>query len=330
MGSRIEASIPQQTVVVKETTAAGMRYLEDRATNPHCVLTDHNPPAQDCFELLDAVPPELPVVLTPTEGSSSLATKALSAGAATYIDPTAVENSKEAIATGIDRAVADSVSDPVRHIVHTRIEEFSSVVSHELRSPIQTAKSGLDLARAECESRYLDDVDETLTRLNKRIDNVMQLLNDDEAVPELEPIDLAVIVDESWPDQSTATLSVETDLPRIEAEESRLRQLLENLFRNATEHGGADSSVRVGVIDHPVRSSATDSSIGLYIADDGPGIERDQRESVFEYGYTGSEDGTGLGLAIVSEVVESFGWEITVTDSNAGGARFEIYQINTI
>jgi signal transduction histidine kinase len=45
---------------------------------------------------------------------------------------------------------------------------------------------------------------------------------------------------------------------------------------------------------------------------------------VFDLGYSSDPDGTGFGLAIVTEIVESHGWSVTVTDSDAGGARFEI------
>jgi sensor histidine kinase regulating citrate/malate metabolism len=50
----------------------------------------------------------------------------------------------------------------------------------------------------------------------------------------------------------------------------------------------------------------------------------DERDRVFEYGHTTAEDGNGLGLAIVTRIVEAHGWKITVTESDAGGARFEI------
>jgi len=63
---------------------------------------------------------------------------------------------------------------------------------------------------------------------------------------------------------------------------------------------------------------------GFYVADDGPGIPEEDREDVLESGYTTSQDGTGFGLAIVSEIAEAHGWSVEVTESGAGGARFEI------
>ncbi|CCQ32263.1 ATP-binding protein [Halorhabdus tiamatea] len=63
---------------------------------------------------------------------------------------------------------------------------------------------------------------------------------------------------------------------------------------------------------------------GFYVADDGPGIPVEEREDVFETGYSTNEDGTGFGLSIVQQIVESHHWEIRLTAGAEGGARFEI------
>jgi signal transduction histidine kinase len=90
-------------------------------------------------------------------------------------------------------------------------------------------------------------------------------------------------------------------------------RLFENLFRNAVEHGGRDVAVTVGATDE-----------GFYVADDGPGIPPGKREAVFERGFTTDDDGTGFGLGIVTEVAEAHDWDVAVTESAEGGARFEI------
>jgi signal transduction histidine kinase len=94
--------------------------------------------------------------------------------------------------------------------------------------------------------------------------------------------------------------------------------LFENLFRNAVNHGGGEVTVTIGEI-----------ADGFYVADDGAGIPDDERDDIFEAGYSTADGGTGFGLAIVKEVVEAHGWEIRVTDSEMGGARFEIIGIET-
>ena len=156
------------------------------------------------------------------------------------------------------------------------------------------------------------------------LDDLLKAAKYGDAVETLEPVDLATLVDETWPASPGATLEVESSLPTVAAEPSRCRQLFENLFRNSVDHGGHGVTVRVGVIDASEDGEAAAETVGIYVADDGPGIPPAKRQQVFEYGYTDSEDGTGLGLAICWRIADALGWEIGVTESRDGGARFEI------
>jgi len=63
--------------------------------------------------------------------------------------------------------------------------------------------------------------------------------------------------------------------------------------------------------------------VGFYVADDGPGIPPDERGRVFDSTYS-SGGGTGLGLSIVEQIAEAHDWTVTATESDAGGARFEV------
>ena len=89
--------------------------------------------------------------------------------------------------------------------------------------------------------------------------------------------------------------------------------MLENLLRNSLEHGGETVTVTIGDIDR-----------GFYVEDDGPGIPPEERDRVFDAGYSTNSEGTGFGLSIVSDVAEAHGWNVTVTEGRSGGARFEI------
>jgi adhesin HecA-like repeat protein len=110
-----------------------------------------------------------------------------------------------------------------------------------------------------------------------------------------------------------ATFSVVSS-PTVEANTGRTRRLFENLLRNAVVHADGDVTIEVGSLD---------DRAGFYVADDGPGIPPDARDTVFEPGYTTAEEGSGFGLAIVSRIAAAHGWEVTLTESDAGGARFE-------
>lgn len=318
MGTQLAVELDSQEVVTATTTAVGVDAAGD-AGNLQCLITDHDPPTVDCFKLLAAAPADVPVVVAPQNGSSKLATHSLQAGAASYVDPTTVDEGIPTVASAVERAVSEQATRS------RRLEEFSSLVSHELRSPIQTAKSGIALANAECDSKYLDEVDETLTQLDELTANVLEILDDADSTVELEPVDLERVIETAWPTTTAATLSVPAMLPTVRAERSRLYQLFENLFRNAIDHGGDDVAVKIEIIE-----SEDDETVCLAVSDDGVGIDTGHRQQVFEYGYTNSETGSGLGLAIVDEIVSTFDWEITITDSERGGARFEICQVDII
>lgn len=316
LGSDISAALECGELISTHTTAAGIDAVDD-TSELCCVVTDHDPPAVDCFELLETVE-TVPVVVAPTDGSSRLASRALRAGAETYLDPTTLDDGATAVAETIDRLCVSRTAQ--LQALDERIEEFSSLVSHELRNPIQKASSGIALAKTQCESEYLDEVEVTLSRMSSLIDNLLDLLDEPETQVAVEPLDLESALEEAWPTAPSATLSVESELPPLEAEPSRLYQLLENLFRNCLDHGGDDVTVRVGALS----AADSDEPVGFYVADNGPGIDIEHRTEAFEYGYTNSPNGTGLGLAIVDEIANTFGWDVTLTDSETGGTRVEI------
>ncbi|MFC7172817.1 sensor histidine kinase [Haloplanus litoreus] len=89
---------------------------------------------------------------------------------------------------------------------------------------------------------------------------------------------------------------------------------VESFTRGATSGEGGDAQLTVTV-------GRTDD--GFYVADDGPGIPESERDRVFETGYSTDPDGTGFGLNIVRSIAEAHGWEVVVTESADGGARFE-------
>jgi len=250
-----------------------------------------------------------------------------------------------------------------------RLEAFASVVSHDLRSPLDVARGQLELAQMEHDSDHLDAVKRAHDRIGQLIEDLLTLARDGEAALDSEPVPLQTVVEQCWQTVETgdATLELQTSAV-VRADPSRLRQVFENLVRNAVEHGstssrsgaddsvehgftgsrsGADDSVEQGSAPHTERQEdineqrrttsvsssqrvVADLTItvgelddGFYVADDGVGIPADEREKVFEGGYS-LASGPGFGLRIVSEIADIHGWSIAVGESDAGGARFEI------
>jgi signal transduction histidine kinase len=88
---------------------------------------------------------------------------------------------------------------------------------------------------------------------------------------------------------------------------------VENLVRNAVDHGGERVTVTVGTLGD-----------GFYVEDDGVGIPAGERAAAFEAGYTTSRSGSGFGLNIVEQVADAHGWDVAVAEGTDGGARFEV------
>jgi len=200
----------------------------------------------------------------------------------------------------------------VRH--NERLNEFASIVSHDLQNPLSVAAGRLELALRtnEDESEHVTQAASAIERSQELVDDLLVLARQGETLGTVESVDLTELVENCWRNVATEECTLVTETGRaIRADPSRLAQLFENLIRNAVEHGSDEGTVTVGETDR-----------GFYVADDGPGIPAAEREQVFESGYT-SDEGTGIGLAIVESVADAHDWTVSVTESAAGGARFE-------
>ncbi|WEL20824.1 PAS domain S-box protein [Halorhabdus sp. BNX81] len=202
-----------------------------------------------------------------------------------------------------------------------RLEQFSSVVSHDLRNPLNVATSRLELAEETCDSTHLEHARTAVERSLSLLEDLRALAIEGRTAIETEPVAIAGTIKDCWrtvPTGEDATLSAETDR-LIRADPGRLKQLFENLVSNAVTHGGDGVTITVGSLAE-----------GFYVEDDGPGIPEDSRETVFELGHSTADEGTGFGLAIVRAIADAHDWTVTVTESETGGARFEFTGVDVI
>jgi signal transduction histidine kinase len=201
-----------------------------------------------------------------------------------------------------------------------RLEDFAGVVSHDLRNPLAAATAAVELARHDGgeSDDALDRAANAHDRMDDLIEGLLSLATAGRSVDSADRVSLDATVRRVWSRLETtdATLSVEESNVTALADSDRLEQLLSNLFRNAIEHAGEDVAVRVEI------ERRTDG-VALAVADDGPGIPAEQRSQVIERGVS-LGGGTGLGLAIVVDIAEAHGWELSVEESDSGGARFVI------
>jgi signal transduction histidine kinase len=214
-----------------------------------------------------------------------------------------------------------------------RQRAFVSDASHELRSPVSTIRTELEVASAdaghadwpEMARRTLGETE----RLSRLVDDLLALARLDEAQgpPRRVPVDLDdLVLEEGTRTHRVPVSTAGVSAGRVNGDERQLAQVVRNLVDNAQRH--ATSQVAV-TLRHEV------DELILTVDDDGPGIPEADRELVFgrftrlDEARGRAAGGAGLGLAVVRRVVEQHGGTVTVTDSDAesgglGGARFEV------
>ena len=200
-----------------------------------------------------------------------------------------------------------------------RLESFASMLAHELRNPVTIGQIYSQQLPTETDSEPVEYVTEAFDRIEAMIDVMLVLTQGREAVGERTSVELGDVAREAWEDVNATDASLDIVIDyAIQADETYVRHLFRNLLENAVNHGGADVTVTVGELP-----------TGFYVADDGAGIPAAERDAVFDQGYTTTADngGIGLGLAFVQKLAEVYEWEYAVTESAAGGARFEFTNV---
>jgi PAS domain S-box-containing protein len=214
---------------------------------------------------------------------------------------------------------------------YERVEKFASVVSHDLRNPLNVAEGWLEVAAEDCgDSDALDKVASSHDRMQTIIEDVLSLARAGDDVTDPTPVALDVVATDAWNQVTTgdATLSV-TAPATVRADRSRLQRLFENLFRNAVEHGSTSSRTGSDADGDALTVTVGGLDGGFYVADDGVGIPPEKRDDILELGYTTTKGGTGIGLGIVVDIAAAHDWSVDVTEGSAGGARFEFTGVDT-
>jgi signal transduction histidine kinase len=204
-----------------------------------------------------------------------------------------------------------------------RLRRFAGRLAHDLRNPLGIVTGYVEEVRDSGDPEHFDVIEDGLGRIQRLIDETLTLARMGETAVDREPVTLVEAAHRAWRhvDTRDASLAIGADV-RFTADESRLEQLLENLFRNCIDHvGGGGFEVRVGALA---------DRHGFYVADDGSGIPEADREQVFEVGYTTSQDGTGFGLRIVQEIADAHGWNVAVGESRDGGTCITVTGVDAL
>jgi len=209
--------------------------------------------------------------------------------------------------------------------------QFVSDASHELRSPLASIRTNLEVAlhnpaRADwpevAQRALAEDV-----RMEDTVSELLDLARLDEAegpapIDTLPEVDLdELVLDDTVQQRRVPVDTRHVSAGRVHGRSDQLQRVVRNLLDNAARH--ADSTVAVEL-------RSTDDVVELTVDDDGPGIRPEDRELVFER-FTRLDDGRardagglGLGLSMVKAITEHHGGTVVIEDAPIGGARLRV------
>lgn len=200
-----------------------------------------------------------------------------------------------------------------------RLENLTTYLSHDVRNQLSIVTGNIELVQSDSESERLETAYNALMRIEDMIEKIMELSRSGKLSSEPTPVDVESLIDDCRRNigNDEVTLRAEAELV-IRADRDRLHSLFENLILNAIDHGDA-GTITVGSLSN---------GAGFFVADDGVGIPLEERDRIFDSDYTTSDESTGFGLTIVKEIADTHGWEVNVTESEEGGARFEFTNVS--
>jgi signal transduction histidine kinase len=201
-----------------------------------------------------------------------------------------------------------------------RLEEVASLVSHDLRNPLNVISGRLRLAEETGDLSHVEPARRATDRLCTLVDDVQALARKGQRVRagDREAVDLAIVAREAWGSVDTEAATLDIDAvagTTVDANHDRLRALFCRLFENVAAHAGPGATVTV----EPTPE-------GFAVVDDGPGFDNETVDHLFEPGYTTDDDRTGFGLAVVGAVANAHGWQVRAERTADGGARVVVDQ----
>ncbi|MBD3608978.1 MAG: HAMP domain-containing protein [Gammaproteobacteria bacterium] len=241
--------------------------------------------------------------------------------------------------------VFDDVTTLVRAQRDAAWGEVARRLAHEIKNPLTPIQLSAERLRhkyidtmAPKDADLLDRSTHTIVQQVENLKKLVKAFSEYARSPKLKlrPVNLNELTNEVldlYRGHEKIIIHTELDAktPIIEADTDRIRQLLNNLVKNAFE-AIEEPPLQLHIFSRCLQESSC-RSVEMRICDNGPGIDREMREQIFEPYVTTKPKGSGLGLAIVKKIVEEHGGIIEIGHSELGGAcfliRFPVVNIQT-
>jgi two-component system sensor histidine kinase/response regulator len=328
-----------------ETAETGLIGLEKvRELKPALALIDLKMPGLSGLEVLEKLkdidPKTIPIVITGYATVES-AVEAMKKGAYDFLPkPFTPDELRIIIGRALERRKLAQEAETLRREKKLMEENFITMVSHQLRSPLVAIQQYFEVILAGMAGRVEDTQKEMIVRAKERLGNLLQLINDwldmarisrGQIVDKFKPLALEKLLDRQleFMRPLAQEFKVRLELRPSEkpavvlGDEQSLEQVFSNLITNAIKYNKPEGSVIVTI-------SEEDRTILAEVTDTGIGISREQRPFIFDQFYRVSrrEDqkikGTGLGLAIAKKIVEAHNGSIQVTSEPGQGSTFSV------
>ncbi|AQL44638.1 histidine kinase (plasmid) [Halorientalis sp. IM1011] len=328
VGARSEDILTEDGTVTihHETTVGdGVAVLEGDDVTVDVVLQDLHLPDSKGMTTVESIleaTSEIPVVVLTGKRDAALAIEAVRAGAQDYLVK--------------DDITADRLAHVIRYAIQRKqterklrqrtrqLEIMNQLTRHDIRNDVSLVIGRLHELRELVDDRHDELLTEVLTasnhvlQLTRTIGNTVEAVTDQEETS-LDPVPLDSIL-ESEIDQArqlyeSAEIRVDSEIPSVEVQANRLlSSVFGNLLSNAMTYNDTEQPLVT------VRTTVSEETVTVAIADNGPGIPPRQRERLFSPEQTDLEgSGIGIGLYLVASLVDSYGGEIWVADNDPTG-----------
>jgi len=307
----------------------GLNHLLGSA--PECILLDYSLPGHNGIEVLKRIREQhtfAPVVMMTGQGNEAIAVKAIHEGAQNYIPKSII--TPETLQHAVFAAIEHCKMEKRIHDQRAALEIFSRALAHDLKEPIRTIKSFMDLLAdhqsfSDEERGYFDYIQKAANRMGDLVEMVYFYTRLDSIPPQsTENIsNVNIVLQEAREnikqlmDERGAVITG-SDLPQVYINPTHLLQVLQNLLCNAIHHSEAQPQIQV----HATKRAG---DWLLQVTDNGPGIPEAYRTQIFEPFRRMShnkEQGLGLGLAVCKKIVETYGGKIWYEPGTGGGSHF--------
>lgn len=328
-----------------ETAENGTIGLEKmQALKPDLVLIDLKMPGISGFEVIDRakeIDPNIIAIVITGYATVESAVEAMKKGAYDFLPkPFTPDQLRIIIKRGLERRRLIQETESLRREKKLMEENFITMVSHQLRSPLGTIAQYFEVILGGMAGKVEPKQEEMLTKARDRLESLMELINDwldlarmnkGQIVDKLKPLSLKKmledLVDFFQPSTQKEGIDLEfnaySEFDRVEGDEEKLAQVFSNLIANAIKYNRPNGTIKVALKEK-------EDCIAVDVEDTGVGIPQEHLPYIFDQFYRvktsegKKSKGTGLGLSIAKKIAEVHGGTINVASELGKGSTFTV------